>query len=585
MQYTFVIFCDDGKFGVQALLQAASLKRFLRCDYELVAFGPSGIGEPKYSVRDELVELGVRLEQAVHVAGLTQPVACKLDVLQQVKAAGKLIILDKDLLCTSAFTHEQRFECPLNLRPVSKPSFNLEENIWSELCSHMGLSVPTGRVVATVSRQLSYPEFDAGLLAVHGAVASTLADAWAAVLHILARNSRVRQWLPSLESFALALAIHKAGIATDCLDDRYNYPVSLKPLTPGKPPIFCSYHSPHIIRSEPWLTQLVQSIAEEHPTLKAVLSNDSEWSGLMLPYARHQFSTGEVVPKEAVGLIGGIPRSGTSYLCSLLNRTGSSVAINEPPEVIMPLVTQVIPWGTALYHREVRRKILDGEPIVNKLNDGLPVEDTSTHNKRELYVPKIEADRFLLFTKQTSPYLVRVKQLKRAIPTAFIIACIRNPYDTIASWKASFEHLEKADVERFMVCNPNDPWLDAIARHHLLQIVKSEDNAIKRALFWRFLSERILEYRDDLLVLRYEDLVTDPNRVMKKIFKVADWPVGVMPRFAFESSQVRSKRELLTQKDCDAIGGLCMDIAVEFGYDYPNNNCTGYDKKSVIQSM
>src|SRR5438105_11980742 len=138
-------------------------------------------------------------------------------------------------------------------------------------------------------------------------------------------------------------------------------------------------------------------------------------------------------------LVTGIPRSGTSYLCTLIHNVRDCVAINEPEEIFQSLGETGPPWGLATFHHRLRQDIAAGKPVENKLHEGRLIEDTAVVFKEELYVPPVSSAAFLLATKNTLAYLARLPYLRLAMPDAAIVACVRHPFDTIASWKGTFD--------------------------------------------------------------------------------------------------------------------------------------------------
>src|SRR5262245_64454398 len=88
-------------------------------------------------------------------------------------------------------------------------------------------------------------------------------------------------------------------------------------------------------------------------------------------------------------IVTGVSRSGTSYLCNLLHRFDNCVAINEPSEMISVLRAEEVPVGVAAYYGTLRRDILAGKPIHNKLRRGQVVEDTARHQKRRRTRPQV----------------------------------------------------------------------------------------------------------------------------------------------------------------------------------------------------
>jgi hypothetical protein len=264
-------------------------------------------------------------------------------------------------------------------------------------------------------------------------------------------------------------------------------------------------------------------------------------------------------------VVTGISRSGTSYLCNLLHRLDNCVAINEPAEVIGLLKAERVPRALPAFYATLRREILAGRPIENKLVDGEVVEDTAVFQARSRYTPAVASDDFVLAVKNTREFLLRLGAVRRVMPWARIVLCVRNPYDTIASWKGSFEHLRVANVRPFTQ-HRRQMWLPWRQRRELAQIAATEPLPERRALWWRFLAERALEHRADGMLVHYEDLVAAPEEALAGA--VEGYRAGA-PTRPVEPSVVRSRRELLDGDDLRAIGAICSEAAAELGCRMP----------------
>jgi hypothetical protein len=240
------------------------------------------------------------------------------------------------------------------------------------------------------------------------------------------------------------------------------------------------------------------------------------------------------------------------------------VVINEPVEIFPALQALSIPWGIGVLHRTLRQRIRDGLPVQNKLRNGEFIEDTATGDVRESYVPRPSSADFCLGTKNTLAYLARLPQLKRVMPNALILACIRHPFDTVASWKTTFPHLASADMDAQPVGSRFDYVLSGIQTRRLEEIAATEDLALRRALLWRHLAESLLDCRPFLTLVRYEDVVKDPVRVLAE----ATEPLGLAwPRKSPSQGIVRrARREALDAHDIACINGTCTQVAAELGY-------------------
>ena len=260
-------------------------------------------------------------------------------------------------------------------------------------------------------------------------------------------------------------------------------------------------------------------------------------------------------------VVTGISRSGTSYLCNLLHRFENCVAVNEPGEIISLLRREEVPWGVPAFYHELRRDVLDGTPIENKLLDGEVVQDTAQYQVRHRYIPKVAGNDFLLAVKNTREFLFRLEDVRRVMPAARIVACVRDPFDTIASWKASFAHLRDADVGPF-VRHPHQLWLPEDQRAALARIVATREPAERRALWWCFLAQRVVDNCDAVMLVDYHDLVHRPVTVLRRV--VDGYACGGLRR-PISPSAPRDRRDVLDERDNDAIRTICSQAAADLG--------------------
>ena len=260
-------------------------------------------------------------------------------------------------------------------------------------------------------------------------------------------------------------------------------------------------------------------------------------------------------------VITGISRSGTSYLCNLLHRFENCVAINEPNKVRFLLQREKAPWSLPLFYRDRRRDVLSGTPIKNKLLGGEVVEDTAVYEEHHRYQPEVAVDDFVLAVKNTREFLLRLEAVRRVLPRARVVACVRNPLDTIASWKRSFAHLRDADVTPF-TGHPHQMWLSGADREALARIDATADSAERRARFWRLLADRVLANRDGVLLVDYDDLVSEPLPVLGRILD--GYHSGGLRR-PIAPSSASDHRHLLDDDDRRAIQTICTPLATELG--------------------
>jgi len=257
-------------------------------------------------------------------------------------------------------------------------------------------------------------------------------------------------------------------------------------------------------------------------------------------------------------IITGIPRSGTSYLCSILNKVKNTVVINEPDEVLQ-LMHQSSNTPLSQFYDAVRHRIINNLPITNKIVDGKFIEDTNVVDACSSYIPDVDTENFILGTKNTLIYLNSLDRLKKQFQNITIIACVRHPVDTIASWaNVSFPHIRNAEP-RFLL-----EYADEIGKKAINRVLNKKKLSQRYAMWWDYLAKTLVKKSSQLILIRYEDMVVNPQETINKIYDAASFPVDMLENL--EPSSPRSHRDKLSGEIIDSINEYCKNSAAKLGY-------------------
>lgn len=263
-------------------------------------------------------------------------------------------------------------------------------------------------------------------------------------------------------------------------------------------------------------------------------------------------------------IITGIPRSGTSYMCKLLDSIENTVVINEPDEARWVISDSSKLWRLVAFYNIIRNKVNNGKAIKNKTYNGKIIEDTSKMDNSSYSIPNVSSTDFTLITKNTLAYLAVLPQIIRKYPQMPIIACIRNPIDTISSWKRSFPHLRYARFEDFPSDINRNYVLEISQLQEIKDIESEKDFEIKRALLWNYLAGILERNKENIILIKYEDFVQNPNT---EIAKVTEKFPGFRLEYDFPKSNIRSDRKVLHGDEIEKIKEVCNNMAAKFGYD------------------
>lgn len=257
-------------------------------------------------------------------------------------------------------------------------------------------------------------------------------------------------------------------------------------------------------------------------------------------------------------VITGLPRSGTSLLCARINSFDNAAVINEPQEVFAELRGGSID-GLQRIFGKFRSDIEQGKPVYNKIKDGKFIEDTRLEDSRSLHLHEALDDNFLLGIKNTLVFLAMLPDITRSRVFPKVLASIRHPYDCIASWHSvSFPHLQQAKPD-FML-----NYATGIIARRLPEVLAEDEIYARSARLWVLLAQALLAAQGSIQVLRYEDMVTKPERAYQKIGEYLGFEIDREQRFS-PSKPVRRGKDL-TDEQKATIASACKKVAIRFGY-------------------
>jgi len=197
-------------------------------------------------------------------------------------------------------------------------------------------------------------------------------------------------------------------------------------------------------------------------------------------------------------IITGIPRSGTSLLCVLVNNFSNAVCLNEIFYDINSL-----PRDFA----EVRRRLTSGEPIPNRYNSsGRLATDTQSDDVQiDNRIVQIADENVVLGSKVNIPYLNNIRKI---LDYGYkIIAIVRDPVYTIGSWNS-----KKASI----IPEAHVTDADMHPRWKRFRFT-SNDKIERQAQIWNFYTGLIWNLRDRIKIYTYESLASNPEWILKDI--------------------------------------------------------------------
>lgn len=288
-KYAFVFVCQQGRLEQEALFLAASLKRYLKCDYELIAAIPtpeSVMGYPSDITIKLLKKMGVRIERMSNELVEKEPnldfntyqnktllFANKIFCFNIPTFADKLVFLDSDMILNEEFSGDISLSIPFNARSAGVTDSIVADGSWDKLFELVGAKMPLLRMKRTNKEDssdsyFSPPHFNAGFIGINTEISKAFFNTWLKCYKkILSANLIANPILT--EQVALALTVHKMEIPYNILNNDCS--------------VLAFYHyfsKAEKILKRPKVHKLFQSILEEYPEMKDLIRDNKDWEFL-----------------------------------------------------------------------------------------------------------------------------------------------------------------------------------------------------------------------------------------------------------------------------------------------------------------
>lgn len=561
INFTFIV--HSGSLEAQGVLLASSIRFHYGNEANIYIGVPKHLGGINNGMSDAtkyfLNNLSCRFFEVVNPIGNDYLIGNKLNCFPP-NLKGIKIFLDTDTLLLKKLNLPKIPKDTVAIKPADKKTYKWSDEDWKTAYLKYADYSLTDQdyIYSTTFLEPMRPYYNAGVIFSYS---TTFEKEWGKMSLALDMDSSFEVKRPWLDQLALPLVLKKHDIEVIQLDENFNYPGHLKDLPKILPEII-HYHQPNIIAQDHRLIDVVIKLLNKFPALKHHLDRaEYTWTDLTLSIEKYksthrQFYINKKTAKQN-HFITGIPRSGTSYFCSLLDKYDSNLIINEPKEVIFPLNKQSTPYGINNYYKMARQNVYLDKAINNKHIKGKLTQDTLKQDDRTAYRKNNLIEDFNLFTKNTIVYLLGIERLKELMPDSQIFALFRNPVDTIASWSTGFEHLQKAkpfDIKTFKL---QQQFLPADEVEILILINETDCIWTRRCMLWNFFAQRLIKNKHLLWLIPYEKLVQNPEYILTSIMK--DKIQYHEPIINFSSSNIRSKKGIISAKNISKINLLTKD--------------------------
>jgi hypothetical protein len=246
---------------------------------------------------------------------------------------------------------------------------------------------------------------------------------------------------------------------------------------------------------------------------------------------------------RSIKLITGIPRSGTTLCCKLLNQRHDVVALHEPinpgempvsftkSEAVHSIMEQIthfdraIEKGLPFTHGDKGGLGIDN-PVGQSLKDGVR---QVVAKRGELQLPARDKNSYKLIIKQNALFTALLPLLKQHYP---MICIVRNPVDVLLSWLTVDLPVNRGHI-------PAGERFDNQLKKDLL-----EHDCLKRQIMiYQWFMRSFL--KSGLPVVRYEDIVSSDGTILEQSF---GWKVTERTALSVQERKFDSGTLLLLER-------------------------------------
>jgi len=292
-KYAFVFVCQKGRIEIESLFLVASLKKFVKFDYEIIAALPkpkSIFGEISNITLDFFNKMGVRTETFTNdfiikaaAKGINiDPkenkalfLANKAYALQIRTSADKIIFVDSDMIFHEEFTRNICFSIPFNAYLAGPGLYKTSSGKWDQIFKEMGVNMPNLRVKLNrenegIDEYTFTPSFfNNSFYGIRTSCAKKLSKIWIKFSKKIFFQQIIKNFNKTGE-VPFNLALYKAGIIYNILNLDWKHK-----------PYFHYYSDVNKLKYKPKIIDLAKSIIKEHPEIKDLISDNKEWAFIL----------------------------------------------------------------------------------------------------------------------------------------------------------------------------------------------------------------------------------------------------------------------------------------------------------------
>ncbi len=540
MKIDVVFVCQQGELEVMSALLAASLR--YHCDDNVHLHVIEPIPQKEYGavsprVRKFLENFGAKWYHFTNPVSDDYKIFNKINAFNIDPVSDKILFLDTDVVIRKPFIRQLQpfMNRPFAAMSAGKQRFSANAADWEPVYRLFDLAVPRMRWPVLDSLKWGPPYINAGVMLVDASI--DFSSLWIDTCKRIHFEESLNIANRNTVQIGLPVALHRGNIPYALIDKRFNFGLSKgwrenPRLQSDENALIVHYFKPKNLTLDPVIHQEVQQLVRQFH-LEDIFEIAPRWKKLLKSFRSTDVRQTISFPRTRASIFNPNDLKTFSQSISAQNddpqKKTAGKSISKKRQVF---IVNIPGCDVEFFAQWFKKCAFDNV----ELKTG--IDATGGNSRQSLnFLPEILKD----------------------YPDALIFFVIQNPFAVIAKWMTAHGNIHAFFDENYIAL------LSEKQKNYLMALQKLDDPAMQRAGLWLHFAELTNENIPGLHVIRFEDLIENPNAVKNFIAQKLSRTGQEIPEINTPVDR-ESSNSILSNWDKECIRMICQTAASPFGY-------------------
>jgi len=272
--FSISFICQKGDLEIKSLILVSSLKQYLNCNYELIAFIPKSAPASQSTI-EQLSKNNVKIKFFdTPIKGYY--ISNKIAALDYITTKKYKIFLDSDIILINQTDFNDIKITDVAIKPIDIFKVYPPISEWEKYYNLFDITPSDKEFKSTVdSVNLPYPYFNAGVIIIKSDI--NISKTWLEIAKSLYYSNDFNFDHFFTDQIAFVLATATMNLNVDSLNQTYNYPAHLLNNITKEAKII-HYHKPSHLFTHPNLLKAFKKTLHNNTYIKGLIANSPDWS-------------------------------------------------------------------------------------------------------------------------------------------------------------------------------------------------------------------------------------------------------------------------------------------------------------------